>query len=387
MTQGRIEQRLKSIDFARTISILMVLAHHFGFAHDPSATAPISAWLGDFMAAFGRHGAYGVYTFFIVSGFLIARMTELRYGSIFKVNPSDFYWRRIARIWPLLFLVIVLNFLLVFYANNNNLAEIGAIKQFLSPQMSLYDPWFFVGLLTFTFNILLQVRFDEYGLVWVILWSLAVEEQFYLSFPWLCRWTGERRNLLIVLVIVFIGGMLCRALAQHFGGACAAILHSFCHFDLLALGIVLFLANEHYGTSLQTRQALCCFFFLGGFVLAASVYLFAKETILLHYVFAQSIFGLGVFLSLLGALHWVPFARIPAFLIVPGILSYGIYLYHPIVLLFVGITVTGDRLFVFGVFMLALLCVSGLSYLFFEKPCNRLIIGLTRARNEELEPG
>lgn len=375
MAQERIEQRLKSIDFARTISILMVLAHHFGFTRDLSATPSASAWFTDFMAVFGRHGAYGVYTFFIVSGFLIARMTDLRYGSIFQVNPRDFYCRRIARIWPLLFLVVVVNLFLVFYANNNNLGEITAIRQFLSPQSSLYDPWFFVSLLTFTFNILLQVRFDEYGLVWIILWSLAVEEQFYLVFPWLCKWTKDRKKLLSVLVIVFMGGMLCRVLSHHFGGALGAALHSFCHFDLLALGILLFLANTHCQTSLQNRQTLCSFLFLSGFVVAAFVYVFAKETILLHYVFAQSLFGLGVFVSLLGALSCASFARIPAFLLAPGFLSYGMYFYHPIVLLFVGITLNGDRGAVFGAFMLALLCVASLSYLFFERPSNRLIIG------------
>lgn len=375
MAQERIEQRLKSIDFARTISILMVLAHHFGFSRDLSATPSVSAWFSDFMAAFGRHGAYGVYTFFIVSGFLIARMTDLRYGSVFQVIPRDFYLRRIARIWPLLFLVVVVNLFLVSYANNNNLGEIGAIRQFLSPRISLYDPWFFVSLFTFTFNTLLQVRFDDYGLVWIILWSLAVEEQFYLVFPWLCKWTKDRKKLLSVLVMVFLGGMFCRVLSHHFGGVLGAALHSFCHFDLLALGILLFLANAHCQTSLQKRQTLCSFLFLSGFVFAAFVYVFAKETILLHYVFAQSLFGLGVLVSLFGALSCASFARIPAFLLAPGSLSYGMYLYHPVVLLFVGIALSGDRAVVFGAFMLALVCVAGLSYVLFERPCNRLIVG------------
>lgn len=373
-TEERVNHRLKSIDFARTISILMVLTHHFGISRDPSNLSVVYVMFMDFMAAFGRHGAYGVFTFFIVSGFLIARITDLRYGSLFDIDVRDFYVRRIARIWPLLFLVIAIDLFLVYFANSHNLGGVRAIDQILTPKPSLYDPTFFVSILTFTTNVLLQVRFNEYGLVWIILWSLAVEEQFYLCFPWLCRWTRSIKNMTSILVIVFLSGMLCRAVAHSASGLTAGLLHSFCHFDLLALGIGLFLVNEIFAERLKARQGLASVLALSGFVVAAATYYFAKESILLHYVFAQSVFGLSVFCFLLGALNLNAFSRLPSIAVLPGFLSYGIYLYHPIVLLFVGVALSAERTFQFATYILVSVSIAGLSYLLYEKPFNKLIV-------------
>src|SRR5208282_2926445 len=127
------------------------------------------------------NGQFGVQIFFAVSGFLITSTTLRRWGSLSRINIRDFYLLRFARIAPLFALLItVLTFLHLAHIKHFVLMpETGGLGRAL--------------LAAFTFQVnVLEARRGYLPGSWDILWSLSVEEMFYLFFPPICRvWSRE----------------------------------------------------------------------------------------------------------------------------------------------------------------------------------------------------
>jgi peptidoglycan/LPS O-acetylase OafA/YrhL len=130
--------------------------------------------------------------FFAVSGFLITSTTLRRWGSADKVRPRDFYLLRIARIAPLLLLLLaVLSALHLAHVEHFVVhAQTGGLGAAL------------LAALTFRVNVLEATRGYLPG-NWDILWSLSVEETFYLFFPLACKLFG-RGKLLVALLLGFV---------------------------------------------------------------------------------------------------------------------------------------------------------------------------------------
>lgn len=126
-------------------------------------------------------GKVGVSIFFSLSGFLITYLLLEEKQNFKKVNFKDFYMRRILRIWPLYFLVIVCGFFIYPGAGSSQ---------------ALWLSVFFLPNVAFMLN-RLPVIFDP-------IWSIGIEEQFYIFHPHFFR-IKKLRNLLhcLVLFIVF----------------------------------------------------------------------------------------------------------------------------------------------------------------------------------------
>jgi peptidoglycan/LPS O-acetylase OafA/YrhL len=110
-------------------------------------------------------GGFGVTIFFFLSGYLITSLLRSEYGQTGRISLSAFYWRRTLRIWPPLYITLAVCWtaMLVFF-----------------PGVRV-DPWGVVAQIAFVNN---------YAYLWghgsgldLPLWSLAVEEHFYLIFP------------------------------------------------------------------------------------------------------------------------------------------------------------------------------------------------------------
>src|SRR6185312_3756499 len=122
-------------------------------------------------------GYYGVTIFFCISGFLITSLVLERHSKFENLDVFGFYVRRFARIYPslILFLVIVVSF--------HFTPLVGLENGGKTPSVSLVTAVFSV--LTFWHNVLMaNAGWFNYCLN--ILWSLSVEEVFYLMFPLLC---------------------------------------------------------------------------------------------------------------------------------------------------------------------------------------------------------
>lgn len=144
------------------------------------------------LAALVWNGQTGVQMFFAVSGFLITTTSLRRWGTLSKVKVGGFYLMRFARIAPLLLLLLAVLSIL-------HVAGIGGFV--IAPQLGGLGRAL-AAALTFHVNVLSAHRGYLPG-PWDILWSLSVEEMFYLFFPLACLLLA-RRKLLVPLLCVFV---------------------------------------------------------------------------------------------------------------------------------------------------------------------------------------
>ncbi|HEY4253144.1 MAG TPA: acyltransferase [Roseomonas sp.] len=229
--QGQI--RSARIDFLRGLSILLVLLHHFNIAYrlDDTALSALFGW--DAVRAVARNGNYGVTMFFVISGFLITGHALRRWGSLAAIDARAFYIRRAARILPCLLLLLVAV---------NLLGAAGiAIFQTRAPGVAWQVD---LAALTFWMNVLIaRDGWVNYPLG--VLWSLSVEEVFYLAFPLLCLALRRPAWLAVVLAALIVAGPLWRA--AHAGDEGGFLYAYLACFDGIAIGCATALLARRLG--------------------------------------------------------------------------------------------------------------------------------------------
>lgn len=190
--QTRNWNRIDGVDLLRALAIFFVLMNHVNIrlviAKVPY-TMGLSHQLADSLL---YNGQSGVVIFFSISGFLITSTTIRRWGSLSAVSVRDFYLLRFARIAPLLLsLLAVLSIL-----------HIANVKDFVVPAARGGLGRALIAALTFHVNVL-EARRGYLPGNWDILWSLSVEEMFYLFFPVVCRLFG-RGKIIIAVLLIFV---------------------------------------------------------------------------------------------------------------------------------------------------------------------------------------
>jgi peptidoglycan/LPS O-acetylase OafA/YrhL len=303
-------------DLLRALAILLVMSWHI-----PKAGLP------PVMITIRQFGWLGVDIFFVLSGFLIGSEIFRQLGDGGRVDLKVFYAKRILRIWPA-FLVILAVYLLW-----PNLRE--------SPH--LMPVW---RLLTFTANFGLDYRITG---AFTHVWSLCVEEQFYLALPLMAlalhKFRSPWATALLVAAIV-IAGMVWRAyLWQHWhatGGDTADVLRvlyypSYTRLDGLLMGVLLAAATTFRHAAWQrfapawatASSALGCLLICGYWALADGITLSPISAPLFYPLFA---FGMALLLSTLlriePRLQWLRWSGAG---FIAGI-SYSLYLSHKLVM-------------------------------------------------------
>ena len=194
-------QRNPGIDLLRGISIILVVIHHLAL-RIPLMHTGLSTVFPDFLLkALTWDGAKGVKIFFVISGFLITDHTMRRWGSPGKINVFAFSGRRACRILPcLLVLLGILAVLKIagapdFRFHHDSQTLPGAIFAALFMHLNLYE-----------------ARTNYLPANWDVLWSLSVEELFYLAFPILCLLSGRVPKLIGPGLLVCIFALLALSL-------------------------------------------------------------------------------------------------------------------------------------------------------------------------------
>jgi peptidoglycan/LPS O-acetylase OafA/YrhL len=196
--------RLDGIDLLRGLAIFFVLMNHVNMRlliagvpyaqHLPPQLLNFLVW----------NGQRGVQIFFAISGFLITSTTLRRWGSLSQVSLRGFYLMRFARIVPLLFVLLAAL----------SAMHLAHVPNFVISQKNGGLLRALLAALTFHTNVLEAHRGYLPG-NWDILWSLSIEEMFYLFFPIIARIFG-RGKLLVLLLISFVAlGPSARTIWSH----------------------------------------------------------------------------------------------------------------------------------------------------------------------------
>jgi peptidoglycan/LPS O-acetylase OafA/YrhL len=251
-------ERKQIVDLLRSLSVFLVWGSHLQYCRgfDPSR--------GFDASSFFLNGHYGVSLFFVVSGYLITGVITGGRSKGYHVRFKDFYIRRVARILPLFLLVVFLAILLFLFLHGQSPLS----APILRVSGVNYNFWFWAALFLFLFNWVVVfggLIVAGGGVQWAILWSLAVEEQFYLSYPWILKWIRNENRLLIFLTGVILGGMAYRTILAgfHHGEYYQAVVSSFGSFDQIAMGALLFFLSKRLKGPLNKKNGAFFFVVLG----------------------------------------------------------------------------------------------------------------------------
>ncbi len=225
-----------ALDGIRGIAILLVVVYHsvrYGGIQPTVALDRIFYKLS-------LSGWSGVDLFFVLSGFLIT-------GILYDAKGGDryfrnFYARRILRIFPLYY-----GFLCFFFVILPSLAPLG--RQFSSLLKDQIWYW------TYLVNVSIALKGWPPVPALIHFWSLAVEEQFYLVWPWIVFFLG-RRTLMLACVGIAAGSLGVRVALHAMAHPLAAYVLTPSRMDALALGgLLALIAREPGGLSRLVRWA------------------------------------------------------------------------------------------------------------------------------------
>ena len=215
---------IPALDGLRGMAILLVLVGHSLVTLWP--VAPISNPVGKWLVRLMSGGWVGVDLFFVLSGFLITRiLLSIRHD---RYNLKVFYIRRVLRIFPLYlgFLALVFWVFPIFPEGRINVAFLSQAKWWL---------WFHVS------NIGTVLYPDlQFSAGWLRLshfWSLSVEEQFYLVWPFLVFLLQPRT--LLGLCLAFPAVTFCARLWYAASPVPQGFVRALCHSDGLVVGVLI----------------------------------------------------------------------------------------------------------------------------------------------------
>ncbi|MCX6109772.1 MAG: acyltransferase [Proteobacteria bacterium] len=368
------DARILSLDGIRGLAILMVVIGH--------ASEPGVAINSFFKVPFSLCWT-GVELFFVLSGFLI---TTLLFEQVGQADYfRQFYVRRILRIVPLFYvLLILLVFVTPLVIPDVEVQEMAIGWQHRSP-------WYFA----FLSNIL-ALRLGDFPLdPLAVSWSLSVEEQFYLVWPvvvLLLRRSG--RPMLGLLGLLGAAATLRMALLHLGWGDHAIYVFTPTRMDPLIIGSMLaVLRLQGYFTESAGEVAKVLAFTVLGVILLTAAFmgifpdfsqhqpLFLAARQLLYYPAISTLFGALLVWGVVAPSAWWSVWLQRPWLMTLGTWSYGIYLTHNFInhaveylgltYGWLGYTLLGQGMHYLCTLSISILVGAGCYYLV-ERPCLRL---------------
>ncbi len=357
-----MKKYISSLDGLRGFGIIFVVLYHLLRLKGANPTLLGFSWIF-------------IQMFFVQSGYLITKILLQNKTLPLREYLKRFYWNRVVRIFPVYFLYL---FILVgIYLAFNITPDF--------PSRAAY-------LFTYTYNFTRLFENADFHPLYVHLWSLAVEEQFYLVWPFFFYFLSSRKIKTFIISLILLCPLVRYALGEylvshtHFdemriGEAIYGFTLS--HFDAFAIGgsIAIFPFNW---LKARIKIVLLLFSLLGGVLLFLNQYSISGNTIDLswtslgiplaslhnyQHVWSYTLVNLLFFLMIMlitenkyqGIFNWAPFVSM-------GKVVYGTYIFHFALLLILTRVATGLWFPLLFIISLAGAYIIGrLSYHFFEK--------------------
>jgi len=183
------------IDVLRGLCVLAVVLHHTHLRFVLNKYDVVALLPKPIGRVFFWSGYYAVIVFFVISGFLITNLSLRRWSALPRIDAGAFYLMRFARIFPCLIVLLAVLSILHF----------AGVSDYVFDPAKATLPRAIVAALTFHFNWLEGTRGYMPG-SWDVLWSLSIEEAFYVFFPLVCIALRSERAIVVALLgFILIG--------------------------------------------------------------------------------------------------------------------------------------------------------------------------------------
>jgi peptidoglycan/LPS O-acetylase OafA/YrhL len=309
------------LDGLRFVAFVMVYLFHGGVPQ-----AILARLIGSRAAhAFGENGGYGVQLFFILSGYLITALLlreEARYG---RIALRAFWVRRILRIWPLYYLLILIGFV-VLPGLDGQIGTPGyraLLGTHLLPFLGFLGNWSMA---------LIRPAPD-----WLsVLWSVCVEEQFYLVVPLFIALVAPRWRRAIVATLI-AGSIAARWWCAHrYSSQLMIVYNTFTQFDTLLSGVFLALVlgwdRDRPALTRWLRWLQWPLYLAIGWVMTRPHLGHGTPWHRTWDFVWVWLWGLGVVIVAIWGQGWLRAALSYSRLVWLGKISYGLYMYHEVAL-------------------------------------------------------
>src|SRR5579859_4483934 len=184
------------------------------------AAAGSPQWLSKLLIAIFGAGAYGVDLFFALSAYLITSLLLREKENTGRFDVRGFYLRRILRIWPLYLSFVAFAAVMARFLPGQNLPG-----RYIVGYSLLAGNWIYVF----------------YGLpasFAIPLWTVSIEEQFYLTWPLALRKANPRRIAHFAIALLVVSHLLLAAMVATGASINAMEYNTFTRLDPIALGIL-----------------------------------------------------------------------------------------------------------------------------------------------------
>jgi peptidoglycan/LPS O-acetylase OafA/YrhL len=309
MTQKQNNIFFGGLNELRAIAALGVIFHHLElYNHRDRLLSIYNVKISAINYFISHLGKNCVYVFFVLSGFLITYLLLNEKECTAKINLKNFYFRRVLRIWPLYYIIFTLAFCLIpFIVSNTDFLH---SELYYISRINNGDYYSIKNILLYLF-FLSNIGLPVVGAAQS--WSVSVEEQFYLIWPLIIKFTNKK-NLLFVLILIVLIKILYEKNALPFSRYLV-----YFPIELMSIGGIFAYFKFYYPTKINyiTKNNLLYLLII------------LSAISLLFFDLSKEIKAIIFSILILFVINEKKINLRNKFLFSVGTISYGLYMYHP----------------------------------------------------------